>query len=657
MRFRLTVILLLLNVALLSALYYFERSAASAERFSLDQRLVLSPIMVDEADGLRMERTDLDQRWELVQRQGQHWELVSPMRWAANPFAINRLFHTLRTLEWETRFTLRDLERAGQSLADYGLDEPRGVVRIRRGEEEILLRIGQATEVGQRLYILSPDEREVLVVNRELLASFAMELDDLRSEQVLSIPAYETRGLQVQTGGATGPKVRLRRVGGAWMLESPLEAAADQSKVEAALKGMESLTPVSFPHVDAEVHGLEAPQMRITLEGNNRRQTLLLGNETARGSRHYARLEDNPTVFTVASEPLEVFAEAQVTLRDRRLLRFSPESLSAIDVMGQDRSLTLQRLETGAWQVVRRAPTDRLQSWSAEAEVVQALLRSMEQLEAVRFGSDAPSSSDLEARGLQSPQRRITLRGETEQSILVGDLDPQHNLLWARLAESSSLYQIRPDILHRFPLNPLHYRSRTVESLPRAARVLSMELHDLWDDRTVWRKSIDPDQTTWAIALEDYPEEEREAILGLVEQVRRFRVEQYLRDSFADEVRLDAETTHPWRYRLLARIALPGGDGTQERVHSYHFTERTAGLTQFGGSREHNLIFLLRPTLMDLLHTLTHERDIPAHPEDETLPEAPQMPESGDEGHVSPDTTHEPDPATEDNPEETFDQE
>ena len=118
-----------------------------------------------------------------------------------------------------------DVVKNGQSLADYGLrpaeddgDLHLGRARTRPGRRRSRprSRIGEATKVGQRLYLLSPDGARIHVVGRELADSLSVPLEQLRADTVLTIPVFEARALNVQTTPPAGVRVMVQRDGDRW---------------------------------------------------------------------------------------------------------------------------------------------------------------------------------------------------------------------------------------------------------------------------------------------------------------------------------------------------------------------------------------------------------------------------------------------------------
>lgn len=630
MRFKLTVILVLLNIALFGVIFYMDKEAASEHRFAMEHRLVLAPGLVQEADSLRIEGSQLQQKWVMTRR-ADEWFLTEPVQWPANYFAVNRILNQLKFLEWETRFSVDEIKKSGRSLADYGLDEPKAILTIRRAEKETLISIGESTQIGNRLYILSPDQTEVYVINRELLDSISIDLEELRSQKIFDIPLFEVRSISMQKStNQRNPAMRLTRGQDGWKFEAPIQIAADSQRVEAVINNLNGLSVISFYSPDPAAQGLNNPSIRLTIEGNNRREMILLGNSVPLESgplQYYAKLADSPTVFTVPAAPFDTLWETQENLRDKNFLSFDPRELTAIEISLADLNVTLQKLETGAWRVLQMKAGGGLDTWTADPKVTVNVIKELAEVEAQRFVSNAPSASDLKDYGLVEPQRRIILRTDTEKTLLLGDIDVNENLIYAKLDAEPFVYKVETSLLHLLKVNALHYRHRVLEEQPRAARIQTILLRNLEEDNTLLELSIEPNSETWTDVLKDRPEEEREAVLSLVENLRRFEVKDYLRNTFSDAFNLDTGKALPWKFKLTAEINLPGGSEAQVLTRTYFFTERVGGTTQFGGSPHHKVVFTVNQKLLDALFTLTFDRqplDLESMEPAEPIPAKPE---------------------------------
>lgn len=632
MRLKLTLVLVLLNLVLFTLIFYLEKESSARARFEEAQTLILPPGAVDAAIRLEISGNALAAPW-VLERSNNRWDLLNPQPWPANKFAVERLLNQLRFAQWETRFSLKDMTRAGQTLADYGLERPAATISLRTENDTYALRIGQTTEIGNRLYLLSPEANEILVVERELLTTFAMPLDDLRRAEVLDLSLFEVRSFSLQGGSPPGPKVIFTRSGQDWLIEAPIRATANTQAVENTLNKLTQLQGITYPNVQAEEHGLAQPTLRITLEGSTQRQTLLLGNplptdkQTAELPLLYARLEDNPTLFTLPAEAFSNLYNAQESLREHSFLKFNRNDLSLLEISHEEQSLRLERLETGAWQVAGTQANGGLRSWPADQQILDQTLSALQHLEAVRFVTDAPSAANLSAYGLDQPQRRVKLSGQREQTLLLGDLETESNLLYARLQEAPSVYLVSPSILVRLPVRPLHYRLRKLAPLPTGAQITALRLTAATTniDQLDSAQTPPPDTLSYLdVALEEAPdwttalaaEEETtvSATEALLTLLRDFPVRQYLREGFTGFLALDRETTHPWAYRLDVDILLPGGGEAERRTDTYYLTERLGGEAQFGGDPQRDLLFSLTQAWIDALFPLTFQREVPQTP-------------------------------------------
>lgn len=630
MRSKVTVVLLFLNVILFYYIFQYEQTWRAERAQSEARRRVLG----SEAAGISsFTRTSPTAPTLAAEKRGETWWLTQPIEWPANPNAIARILSELQLLEHETSFAAADLAKTGQSLADYGLDNPALTFTFRSGEREHALQIGDRTERGNRLYVLSPDRTRIHVVNRSLADSLSLTLDQLRTDSIFTIPVFEVRSLALQTAAPANLRIRLRRDGPRWLFETPILARAQKTQVELAINTLNSLQARRFidaREAESARTGLASPQLRITLEGNARRETLLIGQPlnpaTANGAppEHFAKIEDKPAVFVTAvpAELLEKLRTAQESLRDRHLLDFEPAAVTSLTLAAPDQpELTLQRLEHAAegWQLVTRSAAGTApQTQPADTPLVQELLKDLQLLSATRFLSDAPSASDAENYGFNRPVREITLqlrsggglRGEDPQTITlqIGAKPGERTVAYARVLNTPFIYQIEPDLLEDTPVSALHFRERTLRELPEGTRLTGLTLTDLGDEQVLVRKAAESDTSLTAatIVAGESEEPRRAALVSLLEQLHQLRAKRFVADTFDRERAPAASGGAPWRYRLDVALTLTGG--TEQTVTSTLFlTERLGGTTQLVGTEDFGgVTFEATQAMVDAVFTLTY---------------------------------------------------
>jgi hypothetical protein len=630
MRLKLTVLLILLNAALFLTLFYMDKHADSARAFAEENSLVLKPGSLEKADSLQLDGAGAQSAW-LLKKKGSDWQMIRPQQWAVNQYAVQNILEQLRFLKAEARFPVGDIEKSGMTLADYGLDNPSVTLRIATGDKEVLLRIGAPTKIGARLYVLSTDGGTVFVTSRDLLKALLVSLNDLRDERIFNIPSYMVTSISMQR--ADGVRVRLDKLGIGWEFESPIRADADLDSVESLLSDMAALKVTEFAQHDPAAQGLLSPALRIGIETADNRLSLLLGNSAGKGLI-YAKLENSPEVFTIDAGIVDRLQQAQEVLRQRHFNRINKADLCGIKIGMGAQSATLQKLETGQWQVIRENKTDGVQSWKADPDIVRELIDSLDKLYALRFVSDAPSEADLAGCGFNDPQREIALQFPKSDNLLIlGNLESKLKGVYVKTASDPFVYEVSEDIIAKLDPTPLHYRTRELVTLPDAAKITRLTLSKIGDEKPIC--DISPEAgVSWDQALAaGHTPEETSALTALLSFVREGRAEDFISASFDDSVATGDDRNPPWAFKLEADAQLPSAttESTMKTV-TYVFTAKIGGTSQLGGSKELGLTFTLGQTMIDSLEKLADNRPKPSV---ETIPQTPQ-PATGTPSDVQP---------------------
>lgn len=608
MRFKFTLFLFILNVIAFGLIIYLNSRATRTEVVNGGLSTLIGREIV-EADRIELRGQSLDQP-RILKKQGSTWSITEPMQWSANYFAVNRILNQLQFLEEETAFSVDEIERSGQSLSDYGLEDPLISLTVAHQDESMTLSVGTLTEIGNNVYLLSPDDEEIYVVNRKVIDSLLVDLADLRTRDIFEIPVFEVDalGLQIKTstGGTNGDlKVRLARTKDGWLFEAPLTAVADPTLVSNTINTLSAAKVARFVEVSDPTQGLDSPSMRITLNGNKRRQTLLIGNidpnSPEANPTYFARLEDNPTVFTVDAKPLDDLRRAQEALRERNFMSFDAETLNSVVLLEGEKQIRLQKLETGSWQVIESDESLDIQPYRADTKIIDRLIDDIRGMRASGFALDRPSAVDIERLGFTTPRRKVVLsfNGQPDLTLELAHPESENSKLYARNDRGDFIYEVeRRSTLRKLPLNHLYYRARVLENLPGGAKVVGLKLENLVTGEIYFDRKLGSLDALWVNALDDLKVEEQEAIIELVNTVRSFEVRSYLKDGYEEPYQLDREKEIPWSYRLTAEKLLAGGETSLEDQRVYVFTERLSGSVQVGGSEFHESIFeLLQPTL------------------------------------------------------------
>jgi len=626
MRTKVTLVLVFLNVALFFYIFQFEAKWREGRAALVNSRRVFGPEAATIESFTRSGPATPTMRAE---KRGESWWLTQPYEWPANLNAVSSILHELQFLEHETSFAVKDLAGGGQTLADYGLDRPSLTFAFVSGGRTHEIRLGNPTTLANRLYLLAPGGERIHVVNRGVADSLGLALDQVRSDSIFTIPLFEARSLGIQNGPA---KLRLRREADRWAFETPILARADKPAVEVAINTLYALRSRNFletPNADLERLGLRDAPLRVTLEGNARRETLLLGASPG-GDDYYARIEDKSAIFTVAipAAQLADLRNAQERLRDPRVLDFDPAAITALAIGAPGRTpVALQRVDTAdAWQItIRQADGQTPAPLPAESTLIKDLFDKLRDWRATRYANDAPTAADLETLGFNRPERTVTLtlgaaaiRGLPAASLAaeIGLSPDRPGLAYARVTNAPFILEIDPVILDSLSIDPLHYRQRLLRQLPEGARITGVTLAPEGATGPLYRRQL-AEGETWDTALAAEPAPRRAALENILREAATLTAARFSAQAFTPAtVEVNGAAT-PWKYRLTLDLALQGGGAAQADQFTLLLGDRLAGTRQLAGTAEFGgVVFEVTQPLLDaLFHFTFTEKQDPGPPQ------------------------------------------
>ena len=612
MRFRLTIFLLLANIVLFFCIW-------SLERDKIDEPVPATsiiPFTTLEISGKGIDKP------RILKLENNRWRIVSPIDWRANLFAVNRIRNQLEFLDRETSFSLDEISKHGHGLAEYGLDDPIFIFRYGNGEKMQTLKIGKSAPIGDRVYMLDENGRRVIVVNKEFVNGLIVDVERLRNQSVFDIPRFEVSAFSIRLpvgDSATQSKAAFRRIGlkremGKWKFETPIVANADPQEVEAFLNEICQTSAKDFSVDSSDRTGFDISVLpaSITLEGTNRRQVLLLGSPTKDGKRIYARLEDNPTVFTVDASVFKNLGSIQNTLREKSFLKFDINNVVGVDISRGGRGINLRKLKTGIWDVIGSSKDGGTLTASADVGLVNDLLVKLEKVRARQFVSDS-TGGDKSRYGIGADSLKITLTQSDQTSITlsIGSVYKYGGarLMYASIDGSDAVYGISRELYEVADTNFLHYRSRILEILPEAARITSLAISDIQSGKVLFDiKSADGNFDN---VIRKLPMRSAIAARHLLREVRLFTVKNYLDAPFADKgFNLPGEGEQQWLYAMDLSFELLGTGSTVAEQRRWYFTKRIGGTTQYGGTKKPDAVFELTQQNIEAIFELTQDASI-----------------------------------------------
>ena len=179
-----------------------------------------------------------------------------------------------------------------------------------------------------------------------------------KSLKLVDVPADQLQQIEIKKKDGTA--IDLKREGAGWKMTSPNSFAADQDAVSTLLSSVSPLNAdsvVADNSAQAAQYGLATPSLAVSLtRKNGKTDRILFGDDAPAGSLVYAEHESDPKIYAVASSAKTSFDKTENDLRDKKLLSFSSEKLTSVELDNSKSSVVLGKNNQGDWQITKPTP-------------------------------------------------------------------------------------------------------------------------------------------------------------------------------------------------------------------------------------------------------------------------------------------------------------
>ncbi|MCX8157188.1 MAG: DUF4340 domain-containing protein [Verrucomicrobiae bacterium] len=444
-----------LAVALFLFIVFFERHWTKPLPEAGAAGPLLPGFKPDEVTHLEIRHTNYVAR---LQRQGDHWRLLAPVAYPANPVVVQNLLQHLARLD--RRMLIRT-----KSFADFGLAPALTTVHWQQGTQQMSLEVGLPSPTGEQVYVRTPHGEGVYLADIALLKeALPPEANAWRSFALLASPTnfmFDRFEVRSATRGL-GFALQYQPTNRTWRLGKPMQARAHQQRasqlVLACLEARVARFVTDDPKADPELFGCAPPELELILgSGTNDLLIVQFGaSPTNDPALVYARSLAHTNVVLVSRDLVDRLRTPHKELRDRHLFTFDPAQVQVIEVSGAH-PFTVRRQADNAWRLTQ--PDDL----AADPVLVKELLGDLYSWEVADFEKDVVT--DFTAYGLAPPWREVTLRlaATNGASSILSQAALSTNVagkFYARRSDESSVFSIEEASLYRLPQYGWQLRER-----------------------------------------------------------------------------------------------------------------------------------------------------------------------------------------------------
>jgi hypothetical protein len=419
MRFKGTLVLLLVCAALGGFVYYYEIKGGEQREKAKQEEKQLWKL-----ESNNVQQIDLilpDQHITAVRTGEKEWKLTAPRALDADSDELNRLASSVADMSRESV-----VEPNASDLAKFGLNPAEATLSFKMKDgTERKIRFGQNNPTGSSTYAALEGKSEVLLVPTHVASTFKKKLIDLRNRSVLKFEQFETQSVDLQTQKGV---VRLVKEGDRWWIQGKERWAADSSAVNGLLSALATTQVKDFFDDNSGSYpslGLDKPllDVKLTVGKDKGIKHLTVGLEKSKLTKagkskaepkadkkddttpaaselYVARDESRTELFFVDKEFVDKLVKEPKDFRDKALAAFQRWDIDVVFLKNSKGEFTFTKSGTsGDWVM---GDAKKKTKWDGVSGILDAMEKPVKEF------VENPGAPSI--YGLDKPQVRVVLK-------------------------------------------------------------------------------------------------------------------------------------------------------------------------------------------------------------------------------------------------------
>lgn len=259
--------------------------------------------------------------------------------------------------------------------------------------------------------------------------------------KILSIPEDQIQDVKIQH--ANGDTVEMSRASGKWRLVQPKELGADPDASSSLVSALTSVTAdktIEDKATDFAPYGLTHPTLNVTIgRKDGKTNEILIGDDTPNNSGAYARLPNDPHIYTVFSFVKTSLDKNLNDLRDKRLLTFDSDKLTRVELNAKGQTEEFGKNGQNEWEILKPRP---LRADNAAVDSLVSKLKDAK-LDATVSADDAKKAAAAFASGNKVASVSVSDSSGTQSIEIRKDKDKNY---YAKSSVMEGIYKIQSDV-------------------------------------------------------------------------------------------------------------------------------------------------------------------------------------------------------------------
>jgi hypothetical protein len=532
-----------------------------------------------------------------IVKKNEKWVLQEPFSWEAEKLVLSNFKTKFAHLNFKELYTIDQIEKRGEIVQDYGLDENSTILEIKAADGALQLIVGKETKDEQAVYAQikrsSDEAQSIWKVSKDIVEITNAEPSHWGISAFVNRPLYSIDQFSVtfRTETNNTSETRFEKIDSEWKFTEPFHALANKEKVLFFLNSLISEKVEGFvqsPDTVLKQKLKKDWRVKISLDSmGTREEVFILGPSGNDKIYRAAQSSFSSTIFLISEEFVsKKLSDLSTELRERTIFDLDSETLQSIEIQKKENSLKLSK-ENGLWFAAERNATD-LFKVESEKESVELFLRSLNQIRIKEFLAFTPDKEFLDENGFSNPGYTLEiLKSDTsKQTILVSESIEDASLSKIYNSEQALICVVDENLAEILSTENLSFRLKTL--LPENLVIEAYDLVELANQKVLHSSDQNSSKTD----------------SGFFDS---FKAEKFLSNKFDKEGTWVEGNWFPWKYKVSFKTS-----STLVAMPEFYFSERKGATSWYCGSKDLGVTFNLPIGMIDQLSLLIAPEALPS---------------------------------------------
>ena len=524
------IILVLLNILLFSLIYY------TLNNNNDDLNPVKNKI-TDLSKVHKIEIQNKSNKLTLVKK-NLKWEISSPIEWSVDDYSMSYFRTTFTHLKFSEMFSLEDITKRGEIIADYGINESSSKIVLESTDQKTTILVGKITRDEKSRYCAvnfsNNEHSKIWRVSEEIIKLTNNTFLEWADTTLIRCGLYQIDNISAtfKSNNNSTTTTTLVKHKNQWLFEEPFKSKANNNQVQFLINNLLSEEILDFYHENDNNISFNQDEnpwiMNFAINKSGIKHEFKFSdsfNENLKPFR-LCKTSYSSHILKIKDSFFTNFYNWSTKLRERNIFQINEKVISKIKITNKNNSFQIIKSVDGRWVIKDQFNNDT----PGDIENINALIQKLNTIEIKEFLSFNPTQLELKSMSdIDNNYLIQIINDDTEVKTIVINKNILNASLWKTfILEDSLLCLVDEDLNEVLDLMVYQLRNRQIL---QNCKIKDVTIFDLESNNTM-------------VSLkEDFQN-------SIINEFQNFKVQSFINNKGKNDGTWSDGDWVPWRYKF-----------------------------------------------------------------------------------------------------------